>query len=68
MLHRLTHMGITRSQTNRKNLLATKKLSDNESEQGLPKVLSRAQMVEFVESDQLGRNNNFEKNNIKRRF
>ena len=43
-------------------------MSDNENEQSVPDVLSRAQMIEFDEGDLLNRNSDFENNNIERRF
>ena len=36
-------------------------MSDNESEQSVPEVLSRAQMIEFDQCDLLNRNSDFEK-------
>ena len=43
-------------------------MSDNESEQSLPEVLSSAQMAEFDEGDLLNRNRDFENDNNERRF
>ena len=43
-------------------------MSDNESEQSLPEVLSRAQMAEFDEGNLLKRNRDFENDKIERRF
>ena len=42
-------------------------MSDNDSEQSVPEVLSKAQMNEYDEGDLLNRNKDSEKNNIKRR-
>ena len=43
-------------------------MSDNESEQSVRDVLSRAQMIEFDGGDLLKRNGHFENNYIERRF
>ena len=43
-------------------------MSDSESEQSVPDVLFRAQMIEFDEGDLLNRNGDFENNNIEGRF
>ena len=61
-------MVITRSQANRNNLLVPEIISENESEQSVPYVPSRAQMIEFDEGNLLNRNSDFENTNIERRF
>ena len=43
-------------------------MSDNESEQSLPEILSRAQMAAFDEGDLLNRNRDFDNDNIERTF
>ena len=60
-------MVITRSQTNKYNLLTSETMSDNESEQSVLEVLSRAQMNEYDDGDLLNRKKDSENNNIKRR-
>ena len=61
-------MVISRSQADRQKSLEPEKTSDNESEQSVPGVLSRAQLFEFDESDLLNKNFDFENNNTGRRF
>ena len=61
-------MVITRSQTNRNKILTSEAMSDNESEQSLPEVLSRTHMIDFDEGDLLYRNRDFENDNIERKF
>ena len=50
--------------TNRTNLSTSEALSDNESEQSVPEVLSRTQKIEFNEGDLLTRNSDFETKTI----
>ena len=61
-------MIITRSQTNRSNLLTPETTSDNESHQSSPEVLSRAQTIAFDEGGLLIKTRDFENDNIERTF
>ena len=61
-------MVVTRSQSNRNNLLESETMSDNESDHSVPEVLSRAQMIEFDDGEIIDGNRDFDNNRIEQRF
>ena len=61
-------MVITISQINRNNQLETENLTDNESDNSFPDLLSREQMVEFDNGDWLSKERNYNRNRVEQRF
>ena len=61
-------MVVTRSQFEKNNPLDSETISDSESNQSVPEVLSRAHMFEFNNGEILDRNRGSDNDRMERRF
>ena len=61
-------MVVTGSQSIRNNHLDSETMSDSESDQGVPQVLSRAQIIEFEIGQTFDRSRDFDTSRIEQRF